>query len=505
MPRNGFNYGSLHFSIEQWELIRRLRNSGLTKEQIGQAFDDLNKIEQEMGSIYNVRTSPIQQQNNTSLSNLSGTEASSKFNSNQINMQIFQMAKNLSSMTQQTRTNSNSSHNSNGMHLNNLANGNFIKHTDHSKNPSPKLDNSNEHFNNNNNTSNTSEFKSTSSSNGNHSQSNSQTTAAASIVNAHFASQMEPEQEAKLLEEFKLKGEVVIHGEISFFVYKHDLKQSQIARMAGVNQAYVSKFLRGEFFDLSENGKSLIYKWYLRFLKNPTIFHQAHNISVNPNLSNNDRSNGMHALSAHDKSISSHNKHETSQVNSSNISFNNVTNTAYINDTPKRSRFSFKPEHLAILEKAFVETQYPDQKRREEISKQCNDAKPCPEKVTEQIVTHWFQNKRKITRKINMDEHASISPRENTGQNLQESYRNEDNNSRMNIHEDYRNDDANSLNDEYRNGDSNMSNSNNDYQNESLIEYQDYIEDENEFKPIIDNHNQIPVHCRKRSTEVIDY
>ena len=74
MPRNGFNYGSLHFSIEQWELIRRLRNSGLTKEQIGQAFDDLNKIEQEMGSIYNVRTSPIQQQNNTSLSNLSGNK-----------------------------------------------------------------------------------------------------------------------------------------------------------------------------------------------------------------------------------------------------------------------------------------------------------------------------------------------------------------------------------------------------------------------------------------------
>ena len=29
------------------------------------------------------------------------------------------------------------------------------------------------------------------------------------------------------------KGEVAIHNEISFFVYKHDLKQSQIARMAG--------------------------------------------------------------------------------------------------------------------------------------------------------------------------------------------------------------------------------------------------------------------------------
>lgn len=78
------------------------------------------------------------------------------------------------------------------------------------------------------------------------------------------------------------------------------------------------------------------------------------------------------------------------------------------------------------MEKAFIENQYPDQKRREELAKTCNEARPCSgknsfrinyilnrifvnhflkfiqierEKVTEQIITHWFQNKRKITRK----------------------------------------------------------------------------------------------------------
>ena len=92
-----------------------------------------------------------------------------------------------------------------------------------------------------------------------------------------------------------------IHNEIQTFVYKNDLKQSQIARMAGksqnieqfdrnklfkqvvqflnyhfegVNQAYVSKFLRGEFFDLSENGKTHIYKWYIKFIKNPSIYRE---------------------------------------------------------------------------------------------------------------------------------------------------------------------------------------------------------------------------------------
>lgn len=48
---------TLLFSIEQWELIRRLRNSGLTKEQVCQAFDDLDRMDQELGSFYNVPVS----------------------------------------------------------------------------------------------------------------------------------------------------------------------------------------------------------------------------------------------------------------------------------------------------------------------------------------------------------------------------------------------------------------------------------------------------------------
>lgn len=45
---------SLLFSIEQWELIRRLRNSGISKEDIIQAFDELDRIERDLGSIYDL-------------------------------------------------------------------------------------------------------------------------------------------------------------------------------------------------------------------------------------------------------------------------------------------------------------------------------------------------------------------------------------------------------------------------------------------------------------------
>ncbi len=56
---------------------------------------------------------------------------------------------------------------------------------------------------------------------------------AASLVNNYFANLIDPDSEASQVDEFKLRGDFNIHGEISFFVLKNDLKQSQISRMAG--------------------------------------------------------------------------------------------------------------------------------------------------------------------------------------------------------------------------------------------------------------------------------
>ena len=40
-----------------------------------------------------------------------------------------------------------------------------------------------------------------------------------------------------------------------------------IVSFSAVNQAYVSKFLRGDLFDLSENGRMAICRWYIRYRK----------------------------------------------------------------------------------------------------------------------------------------------------------------------------------------------------------------------------------------------
>jgi len=47
------------FTVEQLELIRRLRNSGLTKEQVLAAFDSFEKLDQQLGITNNFHVSPV--------------------------------------------------------------------------------------------------------------------------------------------------------------------------------------------------------------------------------------------------------------------------------------------------------------------------------------------------------------------------------------------------------------------------------------------------------------
>ena len=44
---------SLQLSVEQWELLRRLRNSHLTKVQIIRAYDELDRLDRELGNLFN--------------------------------------------------------------------------------------------------------------------------------------------------------------------------------------------------------------------------------------------------------------------------------------------------------------------------------------------------------------------------------------------------------------------------------------------------------------------
>ncbi|KAK2148616.1 hypothetical protein NP493_3173g00003 [Ridgeia piscesae] len=86
-------------------------------------------------------------------------------------------------------------------------------------------------------------------------------------------------------------------------------------------------------------------------------------------------------------------------------------------NSPRRERFVFRPNHLEILDRAFQEDSYPSHERREAISKECNavtEAIVCrpltdKERVTGQILSNWFANKRKDMKKIAREEGFDIS------------------------------------------------------------------------------------------------
>ena len=89
LPSSPSSSSSLLFSIEQWELIRRLRNSGVSKDDIFSAFDELDRVERDLGPVYdlplinNAKTTPQQQQTHPITAVAAYTTAAAKHNQQQ--------------------------------------------------------------------------------------------------------------------------------------------------------------------------------------------------------------------------------------------------------------------------------------------------------------------------------------------------------------------------------------------------------------------------------------
>jgi len=351
--RDELSSTSLQLSVEQWELLRRLRNSHLTKQQILRAYDELDRLDRELGTLFTTSSSSFVEPISPSPAN---TQQISPSSSSTISAPSTN--KRTHSQTFNGRT---SLPNSNGFHLQ--------QQTTTSPNLNVRMKNV------------TNDSSST-----------------------HYDSLYPTdnvEEEARELQELLVKGDAAIHNEISVFVYRYDLKQSQIARMASVNQAYVSKFLRGDLFDLSENGRMAICRWYIRYRK------------IVQSMGGGQPSAELLA------SLTSTSEPPTKMTRLCEPQ-NNSGASPVAFDAPKRTRFTFRPEHLDILEKAFLDNPYPDPRRREELARQCNDARTRidganevlneRDRVTDAIVTHWFQNKRKMAKSQRISVHDESMP-----------------------------------------------------------------------------------------------
>jgi len=355
--RDGLSSTSLQLSVEQWELLRRLRNSQLTKTQIIRAYDELDRLDRELGNLFQTNNGSVAAQRDSSSPSTNSPPLPQNF-----------------PLTTTTTTNPNKrshcfSTNGSTSRSSTTTITNGYSPQLHHHNSSPNIVNR-------------------STTNGNN-----------SLQQFEPLTSTDIEEETRELQELLAKGDGAIHNEISVFVYRYDLKQSQIARMAAVNQAYVSKFLRGDLFDLSENGRMAICRWYIRYRK------IVQSMGSNPS--------SVEFLSNYTSSCEPPTKMARLMESPSNNNPTNTSSNAF--DAPKRTRFTFRPEHLDILEKAFIDNPYPDPRRREDLARLCNEARARVDgtnellnerdRVTDAIVTHWFQNKRKMAKSQRVSVH----------------------------------------------------------------------------------------------------
>ncbi|XP_052828320.1 homeobox-containing protein 1 isoform X3 [Octopus bimaculoides] len=413
------------FTIEQIELIRRLRNSGITKEQVVEAFERFDRIDQELGLLYTVPSSGASPSSTATASQTLNVAVTASAQSSVTNVPTTTTAFALSQGAAVSRSNgqyslytssrpsfsSSSPQSDNGQsdlkppsnkrpreecsennHDESLQENSQIQRAHNSVHNSMSLGGGNSLTTNRSLSYADSHSTITASQNSTvpNSLSGTQNSpasrvndsmpnlASGALDDSQLAINLEnnPDLEIEELQEFmnldSRQGMTKMYEEIKAFVNRVGLKQSQIAAMTGISQSYVSRYLRGEFTEMSERCRRAMYAWYVSHRQR---LARAPRFSYGTNGFKGMLSSGGDAM---------------------DIQF-----------TPKRERFTFREKHLEVLEAYFKENQYPSMELREEIAHLCNMAlsstgrELCEkEKVTPQIVSNWFNNRRKEMKKL---------------------------------------------------------------------------------------------------------
>jgi len=248
---------SFLFTIEQIELIRRLRRTGMTKEQVWRAYEQMDRMDAELNTTdHSLNTSP----NKNIVSNMTRTNTNSQISTiNNSNCHSLQ-SNHSNSNNENLNNNSTLCSPLNKTSLQSLQTQNSINPIDKS-NPLPSLSQA---FNLSNVSTNPIEL------------SDDESIKEPSITITPITSQPEvsnalavcekPElsiyyhnEEPQQLIEFKKRGETVMLNEMRSFVNKYNIRQIMIAEMTKISEGYVSRFFRGEGQHMSEKSKNLIY------------------------------------------------------------------------------------------------------------------------------------------------------------------------------------------------------------------------------------------------------
>ncbi|XP_042140967.1 homeobox-containing protein 1 isoform X6 [Peromyscus maniculatus bairdii] len=352
------------FTIEQIDLLQRLRRTGMTKHEILHALETLDRLDQEHSDKFGRRSSYGGSSYGNSTNNVPASS---------------------STATASTQT----------------------QHSGMSPSPSNSYDTSPQPCTTNQNGRENNDRLSTS--NGKMSPSRYHANSMGQRSYSFEASEEDLDVDDKV-EELMRRDSSVIKEEIKAFLANRRISQAVVAQVTGISQSRISHWLLQQGSDLSEQKKRAFYRWYQLEKTNPGRGNEPRlrnivTIEIPSAVPLQRKPSGMPGatLSMRPAPIPIEDP-EWRQTPPP------VSATPGTFRLRRGSRFTWRKECLAVMESYFNENQYPDEAKREEIANACNAVIQKPgkklsdlERVTSLKVYNWFANRRKeIKRRANI-------------------------------------------------------------------------------------------------------
>ncbi|XP_065146941.1 homeobox-containing protein 1 isoform X4 [Paramisgurnus dabryanus] len=188
------------------------------------------------------------------------------------------------------------------------------------------------------------------------------------------------------VEEYMRRDSNLVKEEIKAFLNNRRISQAIVGQVtaisyfAGISQSYISQWLLQQGLEMSDSKRRAFYRWYLLERNSPgATLSMRSLVKEEPDW----RLTG----SPGDRAV----------VGPFRLR--------------RGSRFTWRKECQSIMESFFIENQYPDEAKREEIANACNAVIQKPgcklsefERVTALKVYNWFANRRKeMKRRANIE------------------------------------------------------------------------------------------------------
>ncbi|XP_034455258.1 homeobox-containing protein 1 isoform X2 [Hippoglossus hippoglossus] len=204
-------------------------------------------------------------------------------------------------------------------------------------------------------------------------------------VQRSFSYDMMGEEEWDLeekVEEYMRKDSNLVKEEIKTFLNNRRISQAIVGQVTGISQSYISQWLLQQGLEMSDSKRRAFYRWYLLERNNPgATLSMRSLVKEEPDWRTGIMSGDRTGIVGGPLRLR------------------------------RGSRFTWRKECQSIMESFFMENQYPDEAKREEIASACNSVIQKPgcklsefERVTALKVYNWFANRRKeMKRRANIE------------------------------------------------------------------------------------------------------